>query len=326
MEETRSRESGMRKTVVMMGLVLAATLALSGCDWLFGPSVAQVNPEDLASYTAAGTIPADETSVLNATSFAAEGASYGPATVYEDDVATATGFSIQEPTFESVFNALVAKSVESARAMAFAQSRSVTVEDESDFTDTEDFEIDVTVDITDETVNGNEVWPIGGGGTATIESFFLEITGSGTSDETTFEFAARGEQEGEFTYNQWTDGTNFIIHDGQVNTEGSGRVDIDIELTSGGSDLSGSLFWRFGYAMSAGLSFSDLVENEGGKIIVDFSYRGRESISFDTFAELEDQATGEFEATMTVRVYDNANNLVSEHTYTDEEVYESGIL
>lgn len=307
----------MNKRLLLGLTVVILVAALTGCQWLLAPRVDEVKPEDLTSYSAGSEFAADETSVLNAMAVTGDGAATGTGSVFDTEVPP-PGYAVEDSSFQAVFSGLVQHSIDAARSMA--PSRSVTVDDNSDLSDPDDFEIDYTVEISNESVNGADVYT-GGGGTATIDTFFLEITGSGSNTSSSAEFDASGEQNGVFTYDEWTDGLNFIIHDGRVNSEGSGRV--SIEVNESGSDVEGSLFWRFGYAVNAGFSVSNLVDDEGGKIIVSFSYWGRENIDFDSSAELENQAQGEFEAEMTIQVYDNDNNLVAEHEYTDEEVYDT---
>jgi len=316
----------MEKNLLLGLTVVILVTALTGCEWLLAPRVDEVSPEDLKSYTASNLFRSDEDSVLQAMGVAGLGAGEGTGYVFDEDVAPELGIAVEGSTFQAVFNGLVQHSIEAARSIA--PSRSVTVTDDSDFSDPQDFEIDFTVDISNESVSGADAYGLGGGGTATIETFYLEVTGSGSETSSSGEFEATGEQNGVFTYDNWTDGDWFIIHDGRVNSEGSGRVSIEANETNTG-DVEGNLFWRFGYAVNAGFSVSDLKgttdtsDDEGGKIIVNFSYWGRENIDFDSSADLENQAQGSFEAEMTIRVYDNSDNLVAEHSYTDEDVYET---
>ncbi|MFW5789363.1 MAG: hypothetical protein ACOCW3_05430 [Spirochaetota bacterium] len=316
------------KNRFLLGLIVVMVVtALTGCEWLLAPRVDKVNPEDLTSYSAGTTFASDEDSVLQAMGTTGAGAGEGTGYVIGGAVEPQLGFAVEGNTFEAVFNGLVQHSIDAARSIA--PSRAVTEIDNSDFSDPSDFEIDYTLDISNESVSGAEVFGADGGGTAAIETFFLEVTGSGSESGSSAEIDARGEQDGVFTYDDWTDGVNFIIHDGLVNSEGSGRISIEVNETS--TDIAGNLFWRFGYAVNAGFSVSDLngtpadtSDDEGGKIIVSFRYWGRENIDFDSAEELENQAQGEFEAEMTIQVYDNNNNLVAEHEFTDEDAYETG--
>ncbi|MFW5789385.1 MAG: hypothetical protein ACOCW3_05540 [Spirochaetota bacterium] len=315
----------MKKRILLGLAVVMIVSALTGCEWLLAPRVGKISPEDLRSYSAGTTFKEDEEAVLEAMDVTGKGAGEGTGSVLIESIDEDLGFAVQGSTFEAVFNGLVQHSIDAARSIA--PSRSVTEEDKSDFDDPDDIEIDYTLEILDESVNGADVFEPDGGGTATVESFYLEVTGSGTSDSTSDptsgEFDAKGEQEGVFTYDEWTDGTNFVIHEGRVNSEGSGRVSVEAERSGeSGEDVAGNLFWRFGYAVNAGFSVSNLTSDEGGKIIVSFRYWGRENIDFDSSEELESQAQGEFEAEMTIRVYDNNNDLVAEHEFTDEDVYE----
>ena len=316
------------KNRLLLGLIVVLVVtALTGCEWLLAPRVDKVAPEDLASYSAGTTFASDEDSVLQAMGTTGAGAGGGTGAVFEGAVAQQLGFAVEGNTFEAVFNGLVQHSIDAARSIA--PSRAVTEVDNSDFSDPSDFEIDYTLDISNESVNGADVYTTpAGGGTATIETFHLEVTGGGSESGSSAEFDATGEQDGVFTYDEWTDNEWFIIHDGQVNSEGDGRVRIEVNETS--TDIAGSLLWRFGYAVNAGFSVSDLKgtpetdDDEGGKIIVSFRYWGRETIDFDSAAQLQNQAQGEFEAEMTIEVYDNNNNLVAEHEFTDEDAYSTG--
>ena len=312
----------MKKRILLGLAVVMIVAALTGCEWLLAPRVDEVSPEDLSSYSAGTTFADDEDSVLEAMGVTGEAAGEGTSEVFDDSMSSQLGFTVEGSTFEAVFNGLVQHSIDAARSIA--PSRSVTEIDNSDFSDPDDVEIDYTLEISNESVNGADVYSSpDGGGTATIDTFYLEVTGSGTSDSTSADFDASGEQEGVFSYNEWTDNEWFIIHDGRVNSEGSGRVSVEVENVRS-ENIAGNLFWRFGYAVNAGFSVSNLETDEGGKIIVSFRYWGRENIDFDSEAELENQAQGEFEAEMTISVYDNNNNLVAEHEFTDEDAYETG--
>jgi len=319
----------MKKRILLGLAVVMIVAALTGCEWLLAPRVDEVSPEDLSSYSAGTTFADDEDSVLEAMGVTGEAAGEGTGGVLGDSISSQLGFTVEGSSFEAVFNGLVQHSIDAARSIA--PSRSVTEIDNSDFSDPDDVEIDYTLEISNESVNGADVYSSpDGGGTATIDTFYLEVTGSGTSDSTSADFDASGEQEGVFSYNEWTDNEWFIIHDGRVNSEGSGRVSVEVENVRS-ENIAGNLFWRFGYAVNAGFSVTDLKgtpsdtsDDEGGKIIVSFRYWGRENIDFDSEDELKNQAQGEFEAEMTISVYDNNNNLVAEHEFTDEDAYETG--
>ena len=310
----------MKRITVSVFVVVMVAFVLTGCQWLLATRVDAIRPKDLASYTASQTFMADEQSVLEALGSAGGAASSGPGTVFDTQVADELGYTTEDSTFRAVFNGLVQHSIETARSAALAPARTVTVTDDSDFSDENNPKIDVSIDISNETVHGTE---LGGTGSATIESFYLGISGSGTATDTTASFDAKGEQNGVFRYTNWNDGASSVtIHDGQVNSKGNARIRVYVE-ESGVDDVSGNLFWNFGYAMNAGFSVSDSSTGRGGKIIVNFRYWGRENIDFSSSAELETEATGAFEAEMTVRIYDNNDTLIAEHTYTDEDVYET---
>ena len=309
----------MRK-VVMIVLAVALALAMSGCDW-FGPSVDQVSPADLKSYTASALFGTTEESVLMASEHAGFAAT-SVAIPMGDRVYGEMGTVASVGSFQDSFNVLLNRTVEVARASALAQARAIVVDENSDTSNPKDQKYDLKITITDETVNAATDFGIGASGTATVESFLLELSArvKETSD-TAGEASGSGKQEMSVTYDEWTLDGEVIVHDGRVNTAGDGKV--DVKVSEVGDRLTGSVAWRFRVEMSAGFSVSNLIDGRGGKLIMTFSYSGRENVTIDSANEDPfSTVTGEFEAALVVRLYDNSNTLRAEHTYTDDDVYD----
>lgn len=323
----------MTRRILPGSAVLVLALVISGCAW-FGPNVDEVKPGDLRSFTAGAVFASDKNAVLGAvekTTGAASDAAdpmYGlvEAELPED----APGGLPSVSSFRESFNVLIQQTVSAARAAAFAEanaaSRAVVVDDNSDFSNDKDQKLDLKITITNETVNAADEYISPASGSATVESFLLELVGRARErSSTSFEASGTGDQEMTITYTEWTTDGDVVIHDGRVNTAADGKVDVKINEV-GDYDVTGSISWRFRAEMSAGFSVSSA--GQGGKLIMRFSYRGRDNVSFDsrTGEDPFDAVTGEFEAEMVVRLYDNDNKLVVEHRFRDDEVFDTGDL
>jgi hypothetical protein len=309
----------MIKRLAYISIISVLVVAVSGCAALFGPNVQEVEPADLDSYEAENVVADDEDAVFQASTRAANGsggdggASAALTYVFQNQVAEELGQPVA--SFRSAFNQTVNRSLAAARA--------VTVEDNSEFSeDGTESTIDYLVTITDEEISGADVDAEDGAGTATITQFELDVDGSSEIDPETNASSAQGRlsQSGNVVYEDWTTDGDVVIHDGEANTQGNGRIDVEFDGEGGGS-----LSWRFSYALSAGFSFTDYTDSDsgtGGKIIIDFTYSGNENVEITADENIDEVVTGNLEAEMTVRVYDNNGELVSEQTYEDDRIWE----
>lgn len=313
----------MNKRFLMGGLLLAVLIVVSGCGW-FGPNVDEVTAGDLRDYTAGRLFQSDRDSVRVAAMYTGLYAGVAVAPVGER-VGERLGSTAPVASFRDAFNVLVDETVSMARTAALAPAQAITVEENIDTRDPKDQTYELTIDVTNETVRAADYpdyFGEGASGTATVETFFLELAARVQEDSpSSGEVSGRGEQEMAVRYNEWRIPEEFVIHDGRVNTAGDGRVNVEVREV-GQSDSAGDYSWRFRVEMSAGFSVSDLETDEGGKIIMRFSYSGRERGSFDTRdPNWYDDVTGEFEAELLIQLYDNSNTLVREYTYTDQDAF-----
>ena len=313
------------------GIALAVLVVLAGCDWLLGPRVDSVSPEDLADFSASQTIASDEASVQGAVfevvagAEGSGGAGCAIATIFQSEE-----FQSQlQDAFPGTYTS-VAQFMSALVDAQIAQARSISVDGDLDDDDTDDkVSAEITILIENETVNGVDADSLNGQGTATIARFFLDAAGSvEITGRDAYGYVESGVIEGSFdhdasiSYDEFSCDGVVIIHDGQFNSNGSGRSRVTVD----GDDIA--VFWRFGYAMSAGFSFSNTSTLEGGKLIIDFSYSGREDIEFnvvnDSPDEINSQISGEVDVELVVKLYDNANNLVVEYTFDNEDIYGGG--
>lgn len=319
----------MKKYLTLVAIALAVLVGLAGCDWLFGPRVNEVEPEDLESFSAGQTFSSDEASVRAAVVEGIAGTDgsggAGCALAYlflsdefQAELEDAFGSMAASFSLTELMNNMVETSIQ--------RSRSITIDAnlDDDFTDDE-FSADISILIENETVNGADI-NLTGQGSATVERFFLEAEGSeeilaydNYGDVEAARMAGRFEHDASVSYDGFSCDGDIVIHDGQINSEGSGRGEVTVDADTA------SVFWRFGYALSAGISFSNTVTDMGGKLILEFAYSGREDIEFDLDDdpdEISALLTGEVELTLVIRLYDNNDELVVEYSYTDEDVYE----
>ncbi|MFP4114452.1 MAG: hypothetical protein ACOC2Y_07195 [Spirochaetota bacterium] len=319
------------KKISLLGILVLALVALSmsGC-FLFPPEAVldEVAAEDLGSYDASQTIEDDEDSVLAASTEAMGAAMVAPMTVYDESVSDELGLDMSggQPSVQSLAQSLLQQQLTAVRS-EMQRSRSVNVDDESDIDEeTGDGTIDVTIEVSNETVNGSD---IGESGTATINTFNVEVTGeiSSSGDETggTMSLDAELGHEGDIEYEDWTSPGGIVIHDGVFKSLASGEMGYDLTMADGSGgepSTSGSISYDMNVELSAGFSYSNTDTGRGGKITMLLRYSGSDDVTFDSQETLPEEATGEIEATMTVKVYDNDNNLVVEHEFTDDELME----
>ncbi len=309
----------MNKRILLGGLLLAVLIVVTGCGW-FGPNVDEVTAADLRPYTASTLFQADRESVLAASMIAGESAGYAVEPMGER-VMEQTGSTVPVTSFRDAFSVLVDETTSMARTAALAPSQAITVEENIDQSDPKDMTYELLVEITNETVRAVDYFGEGASGTATVETFLLELAARVQEHSSThFEASGRGEQEMAVRYDNWTPDGIVIVHDGRVNTAGDGRV--NVEVRDRGTYGEGDYSWRFRVEMSAGFSVSNTETDEGGKLIMRFSYSGRERGSFDTRdPNWVEGITGEFEAELVIQIYDNSNTLIREHRYTDSDAF-----
>ncbi len=310
----------MNKRFLMGGLLLAVLIVVTGCGW-FGPSVDEVTAEDLRNYTAGSLFQTDRDSVLMASAMTGESAGSAVLPMGER-VMGQTGSTVPVTSFRDAFNVLVDETASMARKAALAPSQAIIVEENVDESDPKDMTYELLIDITNETVRAADYFGVGASGTATVETFFLELAARVQEHSSTSgEASGSGEQEMAVRYDNWTPDGIVIIHDGRINSAADGRVKVEVNQI-GPNDAEGDYSWRFRVEMSAGFSVSNTETNEGGKLIMRFSYSGRERGSFDTrVPDWYEDITGEFEAELLIRIYDNSNTLVREYTYTDQDAF-----
>lgn len=313
----------MRRTIQALLVVGVVLGSLVSCDWLFGPRVQEVAPEDLASFDASQTVSPEKEAVQSVTGelIGIDGGGLGCALI---QLFLSDEFQAE---LEELLTDVDASHIAAAIPPALAKSRlerleAITADGSLDLDDSDDeMSVDFNLLIEDETLNAAD-W--GGVGSATVERFFLNVGGTGlilTRDENQYPESVSVEgsldHDASISYSGFSCDGNIVIHDGQINSEASGRLEYDIDATTA------SIFWRFGIAVSAGVSFTNTVTDEGGKLIVEFAYAGRENFELDidaTDEELEDALSGSVDLSLVVRLYDNNDALVAEHTYTDEDL------
>jgi hypothetical protein len=311
----------MRRFIVLPAIIMMITLAFTGCEWLFGPTVDQVNPSDLENFTASQTFSdTSEDGILETTGGAGGSLGLVFSEMFmrvDEEMAPDTSITSFEDAFQALVNQTTRNVQARALAAAGAPSASVTVTDDAP---NDDDTVDVTIEIVDEPVNATDVGLQSG--TATVD-FFLDLYGtssSTTNDDGTVTSIGegQGEHEGTVVYDEWSDGV-YVVHQGQINTTASGSLEAEVTNDLDAYESYGTVEWQIAMAMSAGFSVSNTVTDEGGKIVIEYTYNASDSV---TVAEGEDPSTaaGEIDATMTVVLYDNNNQEIQRHEYTSEDV------
>lgn len=286
-----------KKRTILYGacsVAFAVMLILSGCS--FAPKAEDVSPETLGNYT--GTVPSSETEAEQA--FASGMGEFSEG-FNEIDTETETPRAILEGFIRGLGSQ--------------AQPKKVTIDSDYNPDGTEGT---VTIDITDETVNGSDI-AAGGSGTMTVENLELKTTTESDFNQVTGTGSINAElrAEGTVLFSQFDTGKGYEITDGKINI---GAL-VDGKLTL--AETSMTLDYKADFKMKIGLSISG-DNGVGGKYILNFEYSEKtpEPIVLDWSKSYTEQALGSSEVTFnaTLEVYNNENELVRSITYTKDEI------
>jgi hypothetical protein len=306
----------MRKLAILI-LALLVLLTVGSCklfDMLFYKAPG-VSAKDLASYT--GTLPTTRDQTLMAIA-------YGGMVTMEvvgAHVATSSAWEgAFPPMAASAFNA-----IPSIRLLApfiskmKAKSITITQSGMNDGSLNKEFHLDIE----NESVN---VVDLGGAGTATIEKCKADLTASLTAAAPPFSGEGEGEIDALVTASSLkaSPTASVTVNTAKVGVKAKGTLSFDADGTIGGPT---SLEYNVTADAKAGFSISDSnPTGYSGKFIIEANY-----IDSGTFtkAELTDP-TGEYfspttainniEFTITIKVYDNNNDLVDTYELNQDDL------
>ncbi len=204
-----------------------------------------------------------------------------------------------------------------AAVEAKVMSKDVTV---TGSTSPDDLSGNYRVVVTEETVNGTDVTPIGsGGGTMYIPSYTNEVSYSIASDGSSM----TGDlwAQGSIVYTDFdTDANNVVIDDGKVNLGVNGTATFSYDQDTGDYTLSYSLY----FALKAGFALHNKDTGEGGRVLLnmEFSESLEPTVIYNDVDELLSSTTFPVETTFTatMEIYDNDGEPIDNKPYDEDDV------
>lgn len=283
------------KNSVMM-LICIALLAFAGCmqdEPAYEVSVTSVEPGDLADYEGTGSNPTLKDDIL-------AGAMPG---IMSLQVAV-TGV-MADPDFQNL---------PETRAVAAFLNGLVpgsSVRSIEGNLDTTMPDVSGNISIIDEPIVIEEQ-EIG-----TVNSFIAGFSGHMSSSSTGFSMNAQGELTAALSINTFAI-EGYTVADGKINAAAKAKIDIEAssQQTASGPVLDMSVDYNIGAGLSAGFSVSS--DEFAGKYIIEFSYSAKKAFSIN--ASNPSEIIGDLGITVTIKVYDNNDTLITMETYDESDV------
>ncbi|MCX7039240.1 MAG: hypothetical protein NT005_08950 [Spirochaetes bacterium] len=305
----------MRKLAILL-LALLVLFTAGSCklfDMLFYKAPG-VSAKDLASYS--GTLPTTRDQTLMTIG-------YGGLVTMEFVGAHVASSSAWEGAFPSQamsgFNAipsirLLAPFISKMKAKSISLTQTIT----GDSLDKE-----FHLDIENESVN---VAAQGGTGTATIEKCKADLTATLTASTAPFDADGEGELDAVVTASNLkpSSGSTLTVNTAKIGAKAKGTTSMSFGSTGGPTSVE----YNITADAKVGFSISNSAEGEfSGKFIIEMNYIDSGSLSE---SELADPATGisSIEFTITIKVYDNNNDLVDTYELNQDDLVtliESGL-
>ncbi len=281
-------------------LILSVALVVSGCnlmDSLFFKADS-VEPKDLATYD--GTLPQDKDTTMSVV-----GESVGEALASGFlnimDKSEWDGFiktlDNNYPALKAVTKGMLNASLPLSKDISFSGDR-----------DASDGNLDFTVAIKDEKVNGDV------SGDFTVDSLNLKLKAETDDPDTPTKAEWDFNTDAKVTMDNFANSSSYTINKGLINfkAKGNGKATFDSSQEVDTISYYLAMDLKAGFSVSGG-------EGKSGKFIVDFNYVDNNSLSQDEL-ENPDKLVQNMTLSLVVKVYDNNNNLVKTYTYTQDDL------
>lgn len=288
----------MKKIGIAM-LIIAIAMFFNSCqlmDSLFYKTDS-VSPKDLAAFT--GTTPTDKTGMEN---------SLNPV-----GYAVGNGFTkfLNKPEFQKAVKYLSYNYPNLKALNNFLADKGIAGKSISYTNDSTDSSADIKVNIADETVDGPS------GGTLTVKK--LDLTASGDVDDPDNPTIAKGKADvdAKITIDKYADtDTGYTINAGIINLKAKGNSTINIDSQGEPSKIKyyAAIDLNAGFSISAG-------DGESGKFIISFNYVDSNELTQEQLSSPDpSELIKNVKLTLTIKVYDNDNNLVKTYSYDENDL------